>query len=63
MMDWLRFLYKYPQAFLKVHSEDDNSICRNIKNANDEINKIGEMISNQSEELEVSKQLIERKLL
>jgi hypothetical protein len=55
MMDWLRFLYKYPQAFLKVHSEDDNSICRNIKNANDEINKIGEMISNQSEELEVSK--------
>ena len=62
MMEWMRFLYKFPQAFIKIHQDDDNSICRYVTNANQAVNTIGHMIQTQADELEVSKQVIERKL-
>lgn len=44
MIDWLRFLYKYPQAFEEIHHEQNSEIARPVAQANVSINAIGGMI-------------------
>jgi hypothetical protein len=34
MVDWLRFLYKYPQAFEEIHHENQSEIARPVASAN-----------------------------
>ena len=34
MIDWLRFLYKYPQAFEEIHNVNQSEIARPVAIAN-----------------------------
>ena len=63
MIDWLRFLYKYPQAFEEIHHEQNSEIARPVALANNSVNMIGSLIDTQTNELEMSKLTIEKKLL
>lgn len=63
MVDWLRFLYKYPQAFEEIHHENQSEIARPVASANQQINTINRLIEDQTSELEKNKAEIEKRLL
>jgi hypothetical protein len=63
MVDWLRFLYKYPQAFEEIHHENQSEIARPVASANQQINTINRLIEEQTSTLEKDKATIETNLL
>ena len=44
MIEWLRFLYKYPQAFEEIHHENQSDIARPVALANQSVNTLNGLI-------------------
>ena len=62
VMEWMLFLYNYPQAQDEIQA-NNNDIIKPVHTANTYVNKIAGLIESHAAELDINKSNIEKRLL